>query len=146
MKWAIVIIFGLIALSGIIVYAFSVLKNRQSDNDEDIQIIKVWGLSPLNFLMFMCFMLLVLEFISSFPFQKYMQDRDVEISNIKQETDSLMLIYDGLKLQQTNTEKDLEWLKNYVVCKKPVKTFSTNRVYVNNSKYNTTGKTTVQNN
>ena len=48
-KIVISIIFFLIVLSGVFVYVTLVRRNAISD-DETSKIVKVWGISPLNFL------------------------------------------------------------------------------------------------
>lgn len=140
------IIFFLISIAGIYVYVISVRKNIASASEEEMRVIKVWGLSPFNFLMFMCFMLFILEFISSFPFQQYMHDRDAEITMISKKVDSLKTSCNCIDFQLKNSMKDIDWLKNNIVNNKPVKSSSANKVYVNNGRYNTNGKSVVQNN
>lgn len=134
-KIIISILFLIIVLSGVIVYVTLVRRNTILE-DENSKIVKVWGISPLNFLVFMCCILLILEFISSFPFLDYMKNRDKRIEYLSSQVDSLQHLCDESKSKMVNFEKTLDNLNKEIDKIKLDNKPSITRVHINNGSYN----------
>lgn len=134
-KIIISILFLIIVLSGVIVYVTLVRRNTILE-DENSKIVKVWGISPLNFLVFMCCILLILEFISSFPFLDYMKNRDKRIEYLSSQVDSLQHLCDESKSEMVNFEKTLDNLNKEIDKIKLDNKPSITRVHINNGSYN----------
>lgn len=144
-KIVISIIFFIIVLSGVFVYVTLVRRNAISD-DETSKIVKVWGISPLNFLIFMCCILLMLEFISSFPFLDYMEKRDKRMEYLSSQVDSLQHLCDESKSKMIYFEKTLDNLNKEIDKIKLNNKPSVTRVHISNGSYNpSVGKTNQPN-
>lgn len=142
-KVVISIIFFIIVLSGVFVYVTLVRRNAISD-DETSKIVKVWGISPLNFLIFMCVILLMLEFISSFPFLYYMEKRDKRMNYLSSQVDSLQHLCDESESKMVNFEKTLDKLNREIDKIKLNNKPSVTRVHINNGSFNPNVGKTIQ--
>lgn len=142
-KIVISIIFFIIVLSGVFVYVTLVRRNAISD-DETSKIVKVWGISPLNFLIFMCVILLMLEFISSFPFLDYMEKRDKKMVYLSRQVDSLQHLCDDSKLKMVDFDKSLDKLDKEIDKIKLNNKSSVTRLNINNGSYNPSVGKTIQ--
>lgn len=134
-KIVISFLFLIIVLSGVIVYVILVRRNSILE-DENSKIVKVWGISPLIFLVFMCCILLLLEFISSFPFLDYMKNRDKRMEYLSSQVDSLQHLCDESKSKMVNFEKTLDNLNKEIDKIKLDHKPSITRVHINNGSYN----------
>ena len=144
-KVVISIIFFIIVLSGVFVYVTLVRRDAFSA-DETSNIIKVWVIGPLNFLIFMCVILLILEFISSFPFLDYMEKRDKRMEYLSSQVDSLQQLCDESESKMVNFEKTLDKLNREIDKIKLNNKPSVTRVHISNGSYNpSVGKTNQPN-
>lgn len=142
-KIVISFLFLIIILSGVIVYVTLVRRNFILE-DENSKIVKVWGISPLNFLIFMCVILLMLEFISSFPFLDYMEKRDKRMEYLSSQVDSLQHLCDESKSKTVNLEKTLDKLNREIDKIKLNNKPTVTRVHINNGSFNPSVGKTIQ--
>lgn len=136
-------LFLIIVLSGVIVYVTLVRRNTILE-DENSKIVKVWGISPLNFLIFMCVILLILEFISSFPFLDYMEKRDKRMEYLSSQVDSLQHLCDESESKMANFEKTLDKQNREIDKIKLNNKPSVTRVNINNGSFNPSVGKTIQ--
>ena len=142
-KVVISIIFFIIVLSGVFVYVTLVRRNAISD-DETSKIVKVWRIRPLNFLTFMCVILLILEFISSFPLLDYMEKRDKRMEYLSSQVDALQHLCDESESKMVNFEKTLDKLNREIDKIKLNNKPSVTRVHINNGSFNPNVGKTIQ--
>lgn len=92
----------------------------------------------------MCVILLMLEFISSFPFLDYMEKRDKRMKYLSSQVDSLQHLCDESESKMVNFEKTLDKLNREIDKIKLNNKPSVTRVHINNGSFNPSVSKTIQ--